>query len=66
MKVNRKDRVAHQSPAFHSMGKQLWPVNIKPNDAPSSQSVSCSGRELQSIPNSQHTALEPDLQIRVI
>lgn len=49
-RVNRKDRVAHQSPAFQLMGKQLWPVNIKPNSAPSSQSVSCSGRKLQLLP----------------
>lgn len=58
VKVNRKDRVAHQLPAFQLLGKQLWPVNIKPNGALSSQSVSCSGRELQSLPNSQCRELE--------
>lgn len=48
VRVNRKDREAHQSPAFQLKGKQLWPMNIKPNSALRSQSVSCSGRELQS------------------
>lgn len=58
VRMNRKDRVAHQSHAFQLMGKQLWPMNIKPNSPQSSQSVSCSGRELQSLPNSQYRELE--------